>query len=151
LYFTNERDGLAVETYNGNVTLVTYSPPATESHLHCPRVQECCADFFPKFDEYGHLPFSDEKARLDNFVIQMRARLGRGALVVVGENAATRSKLIRRAERAKRYLVQTRGLEPQRLLILDGGYRPQSVTELHLYSIGGAANYIHLFPEKDRP
>jgi hypothetical protein len=150
LYFTNEKDGLAVETYNGNVTLVTYSPSANEARLKCPRVQECCVDFFPRFDEYGRLAFSDEKARLDNFVIQMRERLGRGALVVLGENAAARSKLMRRAQRAKRYLMQTRGLEPQRLLILDGGYKEQPVTELHLYPIGGEVSRIYLFPEKDR-
>ena len=150
LYLTNAKDGLEVEIYNGEVTLLTYSAPATEAQLHCPRVQECCVDFFPRFDEYGRLAFSDEKARLDNFVIQMRERLGRGALVVLGENAVARSKLIRRAQRAKRYLVQTRGLEPQRLLILDGGYKEQPVTELHLYPIGGEVSRIYLFPEKDR-
>jgi hypothetical protein len=149
-YFTNEKDGIDVETFNGNVTLITYYPPAGEARLKCPRVQECCVDFFPKFDEYGRLPFSDEKARLDNFLIQMRERVGRGALVVLGENASARTKLIQHAQRAKRYLVQTRGMEPHRLLIIDGGYREEPVTELHLYPIGGEVNRISLFPEKDR-
>lgn len=150
VYFTNEKDGLDVETYNGTVTLVTHSPTAKEAGLKCMRVQECCVDFFPKFDEYRQLLFSDEKARLDNFLSQMRERLGRGVIVVVGENAGARRKLMQRARRAKQYLVRTRGLEPQRLLIIDGGYREQSVTELHLYPIGGEGNRIYLFPEKDR-
>lgn len=148
-YFTNDKAGLSVETYNGTVTLVTYSPSATEVHRHCPRVKECCIDFFPRFDEYGLLPFEDEKARLDNFVIQMREWMYRGALVIFGETAAARNKLLKRAQRAKRYLVQTRGLESQRLLIIDGGYRERPATELHLYMIGGEISRIYLFPEKD--
>lgn len=150
VYLTNEKDGLELETYNENVTLLTYSPSANEARLKCPRVERCCVDFFPLFDQYGHLSFSDEKARLDNFVIQMREHFGRGALVVLGENAAARRKLMKRAQRAKRYLVRTRGLEPQRLLILDGGYREKTVMQLHLYPLAGEVNRIYLFPEKDR-
>jgi hypothetical protein len=57
--------------------------------------------------------------------------------------------LMRRASRAKRYLVEKRGLEAQRLLIVDGGYRDSSYTQLHLYSISGIASRIYIFPEKD--
>ena len=38
VYYTNEKDGLSVETYQGTVTLLTYSPPAAEAHLHCRRI-----------------------------------------------------------------------------------------------------------------
>jgi len=69
--------------------------------------------------------------------------------VVVGENRAVRNGLLKRAERAKRYLVQKRGFEAERFLIVDGGYQTSSYTELHLYMIGGVVGRIHLFPEKD--
>lgn len=150
-YFNNEKEGILVETYKGIVTLVVYSPPESELQRQCPRLQECCIDFFTKFDEYALPSFEDEKARLDNFVIQMRQLLRRGALVVFGENPARRNTLLKRAQRAKRHLVQTRHLESQRLLIIDGGYRDRSVTELHLYAIGGIVSRIILFPEKDPP
>ena len=149
VYFRNEKDGLSVETHKGAVTLVTHSPTAAESHRRCPRVQECCIDFFTNFDQYALLPFQDEKARLDNFVIQMREMMFRGGIVIYGENPTARMKLLKRAQRAKRYLVQTRGLESQRLLIIDGGYREESITELRLYMIGGETIRIYQFSEKD--
>jgi len=150
-YFTNDKDGLSVETYKGTVTLVTYSPPVTEASLHCPSVRNCCIDFFPRMDEYEALPFEDEKGRLDNFVFQMREWLYRGALVVYGKTDQKRNQLLKRAQRAKRYLVQTRDLEPQRLLIVDGGYKERSITELHLYMIGGEISRVTVFPEREPP
>jgi hypothetical protein len=69
--------------------------------------------------------------------------------VVLGESRAARNRLLKGAERAKRYLVHTRGFEPERLLIVDGGYHSSSYTELHLYTIGGVAGRIYLYPEKD--
>src|SRR6266404_3297047 len=123
VYYTNEHDGLTLEKYKERITLIIYSPTEKEAALQCPSNRECIADFFPKFDEYGNLSVEDEKARLDNYVIQMRNMLGRGALVVVGENRAVRNGLLKRAERAKRYLVQKRGFEAERLLIVDGGYQ----------------------------
>lgn len=149
VYYTNEHDGLTLEKYKERITLIIYSPTGKEAALQCPLTRECIVDFFPKFDEYGNLSFEDEKARLDNYVIQMRNMLGRGALVVVGENRAVRNRLIKRAKRAKRYLVQERGFEAERLLVVDGGYQSSSYTALHLYMIGGVMGRIYLFPEKD--
>ena len=53
------------------------------------------------------------------------------------------------AARAKAYLVRERALEPERLLVVDGGYGPDVLTRLSLYSIGGLASQIYLYPEKD--
>jgi hypothetical protein len=149
VYYTNETDGLSVETLNGIVTLLTYSPTAKEDHLRCPRVEKCCMDVFPTFDEYAGLNFEDEKARLDSFVIKMNEQLGRGAIVVYGESRAVRNMIMKRAARARRYLREKGGLESQRLLIIDGGYKDRSITQLHLYTIGGEVSRILLFPEKD--
>jgi hypothetical protein len=88
-------------------------------------------------------------SRLDNFIIHMRENMGRGALVVYGENPTVRHALLKRTERAKRYLVKERALESQRLLIIDGGYRDRNSTELHWYPIGGSWSRILLFPTKD--
>lgn len=149
VYYTNQHDGLALEKHNGALTLITYSSKKTEARLQCTPDTDCIVDSIPKFDEYGNLPFGDEKARLDNFVIQMKNLSGRGAIVVVGESRAVRNGLLKRAERAKRYLVQERGLEAERLLLVDGGYQASSYTQLHLYMIGGHASRISLDPQKD--
>jgi hypothetical protein len=101
---------LSVETFNESVTLVIYSPAEKEASLRCSRKPECTVDFFPTFDEYRSLSFEDEKARLDNYVIRMRETLGRGAIVVYGQNWTVRNRLMKRAERAKSYLIKSAGL-----------------------------------------
>ena len=149
VYYTNEKDGVSVEEYNGTITLITYLPAQTETPFRCPRIRECIVDFFPKFDEYANLSFEDEKARLDNYVIQMKEMMGRGTIVVYGENHAARTRLMKRAKRSKKYLTDKREVESQRLLIVNGGHKDHSIIELHLYPIGGEVSRIHLFPEKD--
>jgi hypothetical protein len=149
VYHTNDHDGLTLEKYKEKMTLMIYSPTSKEAALQCPVRRECAIESFHIFDQYGNISFEDEKARLDNYVFQMKSLLDRGALVVVGENRAVRNGLLKRAERAKRYLVQKHGVEAERLLIVDGGYRASSAIELHLYMIGGGMSRIYLVPEKD--
>ena len=149
IYYTDEAAGLSIETYQSLVTLVDYYPGTRDEPLRCPRIQKCCIDFFPRFDEYQVLSFEDEKARLDNFLIQMNERSARGTIEVVGPSKKIRDQRMKLAGRAKAYLVKERGLEPERLLLVDGGYGERSITRLSLYSIGGPASRIYVFPEKD--
>jgi hypothetical protein len=106
-------------------------------------------DFFPRVDEYGALSYEDEKARLDNYAIEMKERLNRGVIVAYGKSRNERAKIMKRAERAKKYLMLKHGIEPQRILIVDGGYRGRSATELNLHTIGGVVSRVYLFPEPD--
>lgn len=149
VYFTDETNGLEIETHEGRVTLMIYTPAKAEENLRCPRVTQCCLDVWPKFDEYATIPFADEKARLDNFAVYTLKGIARGAIVVYGENPAVRRKMLKRAVRAKNYLVKVRGLEPERLFVLDGGYKEQSTTELQLKSITGLNSTMIFFPAKD--
>ena len=69
-----------------------------------------------KFDEYGNIAFNDEKARLDNFAIQLQNEPGsQGYIVAYGSCAGEAQK---RADRAKDYLVTTRGIDPGRITIV---------------------------------
>lgn len=149
IYYSDHSAGLTIETYKNRVTVADYYPDATQDNLRCPEVQQCCIDFFPKFDEYQKLPFADEKARLDNFMIHMNNAFGRGVIEVLGPSKRERQQLMKLAARAKTYLVKVRGLEAERLLLVDGGFKERSLTRLSLYAIGGLASRIHLFPEKD--
>ena len=149
IYYSDEAAGISIETYKNLVTLVDYHPGARDEQQRCPRIQECCYDFFPIFDEYQKLPFEDEKARLDNFLIQMNQRSARGLIQVFGPSIKDRDQGLKLATRAKAYLVRQRRLEPERLLLVDGGYRSESVTRLSIYSVGGLPSRIYLFPEKD--
>ena len=149
IYYSDNAAGVSIETYKNLVTLVDYYPGASQDNLRSPQIQECCFDFFPKFDEYQQLSFSDEKARLDNFLINMKERFGRGTIEVVGPTKRDRQNRMKLAERAKKYLVNQQGLEVERVLLVDGGFRDRVGTRLSLYSIGGLVSRIYLFPEKD--
>lgn len=81
-----------------------------------------------KFDEYGNIAFNDEKARLDNYAIQLQNEPGATGYIIAygsceGEGQA-------RADRAKNYLVNTRGIEAGRITTLDGGCRAGLTVQL---------------------
>jgi len=147
VYYWDNNAGLMVETYKEIVTLVDYYPKSSEEPLRCPRIETCCVDF-TKFDEYGDIKFGDVKARVDNFLFQINALSGRGTIEVVGPSPKIRAQLMKRAARAKDYLVKRRGLEPQRLLILDGGFEATPYTRLSVYPIGKFPT-IYLDAKKD--
>lgn len=149
VYYTDASAGLMIETYKNLVTLVEYYHEATQENLRCPQVTKCCIDFFHRFDEYTNIPFGDEKARLDNFMFHLNSYFGRGALEILGPSPKDRHQRLKRAARAKRYLVRERGFEPERLLIIDAGYNERSLTRLADYAIGGIAARIILYPQKD--
>jgi hypothetical protein len=148
LYYSDQ-NGMSVETFKGIATVLDYAPTAQEEVRRCPRVQECCFDFFPRFDEYADISFEEEKARLDNYVINMKERMSRGVIVIYGPSTKARAQLMKRASRAQKYLAQTRGIEKHRVLIVDGGYKERSAIELNLHSIGGLGSRVNLFPQLD--
>ena len=148
-YLTNEEEGLTVEEYNGAVTLISYSYARKDAPARCPQIRECIADPLFRFDEYGALSFADEKARLDNFGIQVKQSLARGAIVVYGRSQNVRAKLMIRAQRAKTYLVKALRFPALRVLVVDGGYRATSSTQLHLYPIHGSLGRMYFYPERD--
>ncbi len=90
-----------------------------------------------KFDEYGDIRFNDEKARLDNFAIQLQNAPGSTGTIVAFGTCAGQAQA--RADRAKDYLVNTRGIDAGRLTTVDGGCREDLVVELWLVPTGADA------------
>jgi hypothetical protein len=87
-----------------------------------------------KFDEYGNIRFNDEKARLDNFAIQLQNEpTATGAIVGYGSCDAEGTT---RANRAKDYLVNTRGIDASRLNVIDGGCLPELQVQLWIVPQG---------------
>ncbi len=76
-----------------------------------------------KFDEYGDIKFNDEKARLDSFASKLQTEAGsQGYIVGYG---ACEGQGLARANRAKDYLVNTRGIDAGRINVVDGGCRAE--------------------------
>lgn len=75
-------------------------------------------------DSYGDIRFEDEKWRLDNFAIAILNWKGsRGQIVGFAGNPTYKGEAAFRLQRAKNYLVNVRGIPPERLVLTDSGYR----------------------------
>ena len=109
----------------------------------CQRTSSCTTLVRPPpivdghFDEYGNIRFNDEKARLDNFAIQLQNEpTATGYIVAYGSCAAEGAS---RARRAKGYLVNTRGLQSRRVVVIDGGCLRELMITLMIAPQGASA------------
>ncbi len=84
-----------------------------------------------KIDEYGNIRFNDEKARLDNLAIELQNDpTAQGYLVCYGGRVGRAGEAQARCDRAKNYLVTSRGLSADRIVTVDGGFREDLTVEL---------------------
>src|SRR5947209_666440 len=93
-------------------------------------VTNSCTTSFPvvktarKIDEYGNIRFNDEKARLDNFAIELQNDpTAQGYLICYGGRRGRAGEAAARFDRAKNYLTTTRGIDASMVGTVDGGYR----------------------------
>jgi len=90
-----------------------------------------------KFDEYSDLKFNDEKARLDNFAIQLQQQPGsQGYYVIFG---SCDGEADQRSQRAVDYLVNNRQIDRGRITVVNGGCREQLTVELWVCPTGAGA------------
>jgi hypothetical protein len=95
----------------------------------------CCESI----DQYGAISFRNEQARLDNFAIALQSEAGaKGYIMAYDGRRARAGEARRRANRAKRYLVNTRGLEAERIIIIDSGHREEMNFVLYILPEGAA-------------
>jgi hypothetical protein len=93
-----------------------------------------------KFDEYGNIRFNDEKARLDNYAIQLQNDPTSTATIIVYGSCAGEAQ--QRGDRAKDYLVNTRGIEAGRITVVDGGCRADLTVQLWIVPSGADAPQV---------
>jgi hypothetical protein len=89
----------------------------------------CC---LPRlFDQYGNIPFKDEKERLANFALQLQSEPELyGYIIAYGGRVSYEGQARERAERARTYLTSNSNLLSDRIVIIDGGYREDLTVEL---------------------
>ena len=84
-----------------------------------------------KFDEYGSIRWSDERARLDNYVIELRNNpTARACLICYGGRRSRAGEARGRCARAADYVKRVGGIEAARVITLDGGFREEVTVEL---------------------
>ena len=93
-----------------------------------------------KLDEFGGLQCEDEMARLDMYAIALQNAPHSLAYVVAygGRRGTARRELSRRMARIRRYLVNRRGIEAERVRVVAGGFRQSLTIELWLVPQGQA-------------
>jgi len=124
---TVDTNGLAGQTVRASVDITGFGTPCPAS----------CSVSIPimnkprKFDEYYDIARNDEKARLDNYAIQLQSEPGSQAYVIVYPSRRGRSNDAQaRGQRISDYLVNTRGIDSHRVTITMGPAREGWLFEL---------------------
>jgi len=92
------------------------------------------------FDEYGAICLEDEQARLDNFAIELdNNSTAIGNIVVYDGKHCCRGEAVSRALRAKKYLVEHRKVDANRVVWRWGGYQEALTTTLVIVPYGAAS------------
>jgi len=119
--------GLAGQTLRATLSMAGYPLDCSAS----------CSISFPvppkckKSDEFGQLAKSDEKARLDNFAIEMENDPSSTAYVVVYPGQHGRSRQVQNQRtRVIDYLVNSRRFNAERIVTIEGPPRAEIVVEL---------------------
>jgi hypothetical protein len=92
-----------------------------------------------KFDEFNSVSFDDDKARLDNFALELQQNPDAQGYIIVYGGIAKRSIAAERlGTRTMDYLTKTRKVDPRRLVVANGGYRERTGYELWIVPPGAS-------------
>ena len=131
---TVDTAGIGGQTVTASVDVGGY-PPTCATTAPCSTQVRTVVPLTPtRFDEYGDIRFNDEKARLDNYAIQLQNDPGAEGYIIAYGTCAGQGQ--ERADRAKNYLVNTRGIEAGRIITIDGGCRADLSVELWIRPTG---------------
>jgi len=129
---------LGGQTVTATVSVGGADPSCTGTSASCTTSIIAVVPKVPvKFDEYGNIRFNDEKARLDNYAIQLQNEPGSTGTIVVYGSCQGEGQT--RGDRAKDYLVNTRGIEASRITVVDGGCRADLTVQLWVVPSGASA------------
>ena len=134
---TVDTAGLGGQTVTATVSLGGADPSCTGTTASCSVTITAPAPPAVKFDEYGNIKFNDEKARLDNYAIQLQNQPGSTGTIIVYGSCAGEGQT--RGDRAKDYLVNTRGIDAGRITVIDGGCRSDLTVQLWIVPAGATA------------
>lgn len=90
-----------------------------------------------EFDSLAFRVFDDDKSRLDNFAVELQNNPDQKGYIIIYQGTAKNSpKSDKMAKRTNEYLVKTRGIEQNRLTIVQGGTREATIGDMWLIPPG---------------
>ena len=132
---TVDARGLSHGAFSSTVEVVGYDRSC--------RISGICTVFIEppinprRVDEYGDIEFDEEKIRLARFAVELRDDpTAEGHLLCYGGRRGRAGEARRRCDRAKNYLVNTRGMDASRIVTVDAGHREAPAVELWLVPSG---------------
>ena len=90
-----------------------------------------------EFDECNNCTFDDQKARLDNLAIELQNDPAMtGYVIAYGGRTSPIGQTARLMTRARDYLINDRGIDGSRIVIMNGGFRESDSVELWIVPRG---------------
>ena len=91
------------------------------------------------FDECTNCTFDDQKARLDNLAVELQNDQSTTAYIIAyGGRTSPIGQVGRLMTRARDYLMQQRGIDASRIVVVNGGFRETDSVELWIVPSGAA-------------
>jgi hypothetical protein len=120
--------GLGGQTVRATLSMGGYPMDCSDScSVQIPIPEAKCH----KFDEFPDISRNDEKARLDNFGIELQNDPTSTAYVMVSPGRSSRQRDVQRhTTRIVEYLVNSRGINARRIVSLLGSARDELLVEL---------------------
>ena len=149
--YADSDEGISFLVADGFVREISYGPSAKDKGLACGEYKYAApipaglklkrAETYP-LDSFGNRSFNDVRARLDNFAIQLTQMkaddpIWRGYIIVYAGRRSYPGEARYKANCYKNYLVRVRGIDAGSLFVVDGGFRDDAQTEVHI----GRADY----------
>ena len=90
-----------------------------------------------EFDECDNCTFDDQKARLDNLAVELQNDPSTiGYVIAYGGRLSPIGQTARLMTRARDYLINERGIDGSRIVIINGGFRESDSVELWIVPRG---------------
>jgi hypothetical protein len=134
--YISASEGELLTVFESVVKRISYFPAADDSYLECPGLPRATlinCEYLPDaFDSLGDISLEQEKQRLDNFFLTLLDKKAIAYIIAYGGKRARADEAMKRANRARQYLVNVRRFPNDHIKRIDGGYREERVLVLYV-------------------
>lgn len=135
-YYSNRAEGIEYAvSAQGIIDSVSYVPSSNDTHLRCPcfPVIDESIQRSISFDQFGLKSINDVLARLDNFIIALlNDDRWNGYMLLYRGRYTSKNRMASYRQSIMRHVISKRAVPPNRVKLIEGGYRAGPEIELFL-------------------